>query len=68
MSLGDQQDPVVTIWEEKGKSQGIDGVEDNKVVRDLHYWATRHISRDNVCTRIEVTRLSFSTWTKVIDL
>ena len=48
MSLRDQQDPVVMIQEEEGESQRIDGVEDNKVMRDLHYGATRHISRDNV--------------------
>ena len=48
MSLWDQQDPIVTIREEEGEFQGIDGVEDNEIVRDLHYWATRHISRDNV--------------------
>ena len=28
------------------------------VVRDLHYLTTGHISRDNACTRIEVTQLS----------
>ena len=38
---------MVAIREEEGKSQGIDRVEDNEVVRDLHYWTTRHISRDN---------------------
>ena len=48
MSLGDQQDPVVTIREEEGESQGIDRIKDNKVMRDLHYRATGHISRDNV--------------------
>ena len=59
MSLRDQQDPVVMVWEEEGESQGIDRVEYNEVVRDLYYWTTGHISRDNVCTRIGVTRLSF---------
>ena len=48
MSLRDQQDPVVTIREEEGESQRIDRVEDNEVMRDLRYGATRHISRDNV--------------------
>ena len=48
MSLRDQQDPVVAIWEEEGEFQRIDGVKDNEVVRDLYYGATRHISRDNV--------------------
>ena len=48
MSLWDQEDPVVAIWEEEGKSQWVDRVEDDEVVRDLDDGATRHISRDNV--------------------
>ena len=64
MTLRDQKDPVVTIWKEKGEAQGIDRVKDDKVMCDLNYTTTGHISRDNVCTWIEVTRLSFSTWTK----
>ena len=47
MSLRDQKDPVVTIWKEEGKSQGIDRVEDNEVMCDLDDGATRHISRDD---------------------
>ena len=57
MSLRDQKDPVVTIWKEESKSQGISGVEDDKVMRDLDNRATGHISRDKVCTWIEVTQL-----------
>ena len=48
MSLRDQKDPVVVIWKEEGKSQWVDRVEDDEVVRDLDDGATRHISRDNV--------------------
>ena len=48
MSLWDQKDPVVTIWEKESKSQGVDGVEDDEVMRDLNYRTTGHISRDNV--------------------
>ena len=47
MPLRDQQDPVVTVWKEEGESQGIARVKYNEVVRDLHYWTTGHISRDN---------------------
>ena len=47
VALRDQQDPIVTIREEKGESQGIDGVKDDKVMRDLDDGTTRHISRDN---------------------
>ena len=57
MTLRDQKDPVVTIGKEKGKSQGIGGVEDDEVVCDLNNRTTWHISRDNVCTRTEVTQL-----------
>ena len=57
-------DLVVMIWEEKGKAKWVDGVEYNEVVRDLNDRTTGHISRDQTCTQIEVTRLSFSTWTK----
>ena len=35
------------IWEEEGKSKGVDGIEDDEVVRDLDDRATRHMSRDN---------------------
>ena len=48
MALRNQKDPVVTIRKEKGESQGIGRGEDNEVVRDLYYWTTGHISRDNV--------------------
>ena len=55
MALRNQKDPVVTIGKEESKSQGIGGVEDDEVMRDLNYRATGHISRDSVCTWIEVT-------------
>ena len=45
------------VWEEKRESKRIGGVEDDKVMRDLDDWATRHISHDRACTRIEVTQL-----------
>ena len=48
MALRDQKDPVVTIWKEKGESQGIDRVEDDEVMRDLNDGTTGHISRDNI--------------------
>ena len=48
MTLRDQKDPVVTIRKEKGKSQGVDRVEDDEVVRDLDDGTTGHISHDNV--------------------
>ena len=57
VTLRYQKNPIVVIWEEKGKSKWIDGVEDDKVVRDLYDGATRHISRDKTCTWIEVTQL-----------
>ena len=47
MTLRDQKDPVVTIWEEKGKSQGMYGVKDDEVMCDLNNGTTGHISRDN---------------------
>ena len=58
MTLGYQENPVVVIREEEGKSKWVDGVEDDEVMRDLNNWATGHISRDGTCTRIEVTQLS----------
>ena len=48
VALRDQQDPIITIWEEKGESQGIDGVKDDKVMHDLDDRTTGHISRDNI--------------------
>ena len=48
MTLRDQKNPVVTIREKESESQGVDRVEDNKVVRDLHHLTTGHISRDDV--------------------
>ena len=48
MTLRDQKDPIVTIREEKGKSQGIGGVEDDEVMRDLNNWTAGHISHDKV--------------------
>ena len=45
------------IWKEEGESKWIDGVEDDEVMRDLNNRATGHISRDKVCTWIEVTQL-----------
>ena len=59
MSLGDQKDPVVVVWEEEGKSKWVDRVEDNEVMCDLNDRSARHISRDSICTRIEVTQLSW---------
>ena len=64
MSLRDQKDPVVTIWKEEGKSQWVDRVEDDEVVCDLDNRAARHISHDKPCTRIGVTQLAMSMWTK----
>ena len=57
MTLGNEQDPIIMIWEEEGKSKWEDGVEDNKVVVDLNNGAAWHISRDRACTQIEVTQL-----------
>ena len=48
MALWDQKDPVIAIWEEEGKSQWVDRVEDDKVMRDLNDGTAGHISRDNV--------------------
>ena len=48
MSLRDQKDPVIAIWKEEGKSQGINRVKDDEVMRDLDNRTTRHISCDNV--------------------
>ena len=48
MSLGNQKDPVVTIWEEEGESQRISRVKDHEVVRDLDSRTTWHISCDNI--------------------
>ena len=56
MTLRYQENPVVVIWEEEGKSKWVDGVEDDKVVRDLNNRAAGHISRDKCCTQIEVTQ------------
>ena len=58
MTLWYQENPVVAIWEEEGKSKWVDGVEDDEVMHDLNKRATRHISRDKTCTQIEVTQLS----------
>ena len=57
MSLGNKEDPIVTIWEEEGKSKWVDGVEDDEVMRDLNNRSTWHISHDRACTQIEVTQL-----------
>ena len=48
MSLRDQKDPVVTIWEEEGESQWVNRVEDDEIMCDLDDGTTRHISHDNV--------------------
>ena len=58
MTLGYKKNPVVMIWKEKGKSQWVDGVKDDKVVRDLDNRAAGHISCEKTRTRIEVTQLS----------
>ena len=57
MTLGHQENPIVMVWKEEGEAKWIDGVEDDKVVRYLNNRATWHISRDENCTRIEVTQL-----------
>ena len=57
MALRNQEDPVITIGEEEGKSKGVDRVEDDEVMRDLNDRATWHISHDRACTQIEVTQL-----------
>ena len=57
MTLRYQENPVVAIGEEKGKAQRVDRVKDDEVMRDLNNRATGHISRDKVCTWIEVTQL-----------
>ena len=48
MTLRDQKNPVITIWEEKGKSQRIDRVEDDEVMCDLDDGTTGHISHDDI--------------------
>ena len=48
MSLRNEKDPVVAIWEEEGKSQWVDRVKDDKVMCDLNDGTTRHISHDNI--------------------
>ena len=58
VALRYQENPVISIWKEKGKVEWIDGVKDDKVVSYLDDRATWHISRDRACTRIEVTQLS----------
>ena len=57
MALRDQKDPVVVIWKEKGKSQWVVGVKDDKVMCNLDDGTTGHKSCDNTCTWIEVTQL-----------
>ena len=57
MALRYQENPVILIRKEKGESQRMDGVEDDKVVCDLNDGTTWHISHDNGCTRTEVTQL-----------
>ena len=64
MSLQDQKDPIVSVQEEKGKTEWVDGVEDDEIMRNLNNQATGHISRDRACTRIEVTQLAMSMWTE----
>ena len=58
VALRYQENPVVSIWEEKSKVEWIDGVKDDEVVSYLDDRATWHISRDRACTWIEVTQLS----------
>ena len=58
MALRYQENPVITVWKEKGKVERIDGVKDDEVVCYLNDRATWHISRDRACTRIEVTQLN----------
>ena len=67
MTLGHQENPIITVWKEEGEAKWISGVKDNEVVHDLNNRITGHISRDDTCTWIEVTQL-ISMWTRVVDL
>ena len=58
MALRYQENPVVSIWKEKSKTEWVDGVEDDEVVSYLDDRATWHISHDRACTQMEVTQLS----------
>ena len=51
------------IWEEKGKSQGVDRVEDDEVVRDLDNGTTGHISCDNSLYTDRMSHNLASMWT-----
>ena len=68
MSLRDQQDPVVSVQEEKSKAKRVIQIKDDEVVRNLNDGTTWHISRDRLCTRIEVTQLCSEYVDEVIDL
>ena len=48
MPLRDQKDPIVSVWEEEGKTKRVSGVEDNEVVRNSNNGSTGHVSCDNV--------------------
>ena len=57
MSLRDQKDPIVLVWEEKGKTKWVSRVKDDKVVCNLDDRAAWHISHGRAYTWIEVTQL-----------
>ena len=64
MALRDQKDPVVAIWKEKGKSQGINRIKDDEVVGDLDDRSTWHISRDDVWYTDRSHTTLTSMWTR----
>ena len=49
MSLWNEDDPVIVIWEEEGKVEGKSWIKDDKVVV---YVDSGHISRDLASTQI----------------
>ena len=49
MSLRDEDDPVIVVWEEKGEVERETWIEDDEVVADVD---NRHIPRDLASTWI----------------